>query len=1103
MMVTFVSQCEKKALKNTRRVLDSFANRIGTRTWQTVITQEGLKSVKKLLRKTASKNSAIACHWHRSRNRSELYWIVGNRKKFNNEGYVPVNTTEKDLLNNHWENDWHYLPLIKSLVAMAGLFHDWGKASDFFQNKLAQNAIISDPLRHEWISVMFLTVLVDGNDDSTWLTRLADKDLTSKAILRKLKELQRQKKNISRPLSGLPNCAVTVAWLILSHHRLPIDNENHKIWAGETSSAPDDIFNNIKDFWGYKNFSETFEKDLSMCFSFSQGLPCDSKKWRKQLQKIARKLLDCMELLDQCMQDGSWRLVLFHSRMALMLADHYQSSLDKDNRFNDEMELYANTDRTTGDSKQKLTEHLIRVANQAKRNAHLLPAFEGKQENLPRAHDTKELQKRSLKPFTWQDKPVTKIHTWREETGQKLDDEHFGFFAVNMASTGKGKTFANGKIMRALSPDKRSLRYILALGLRTLTLQTGDEYRERIKLDETEVGVLIGSRAVQALHEQKETNITENMIARTGSESEEPLLNNEINWDAPIPDDHLATILGNSKERKFLYVPVLSCTIDHIISSTETVRGGQFLLPALRLMSSDLVIDEIDDFDGEDLTAIGRLIHLAGMLGRKVMISSATIPPDLAEGYFFTYLAGWSLFSEFRNSSKRVGCCWIDEFSTQMETVNCGQHIETTEEYRCLHEKFIRGRIKKLGQEVIKRRAEIWSLPLLDDKNDGTTRTYFYETILKAVLTKHTQHHNVDELSGKKVSFGLVRVANIPPCIELTKFLLGTELPDNFQLRTMAYHSQQLLIMRNAQEKHLDEILKRKKGPQPSFNHPAIRKHLTAVQAENVIFILVATPVEEVGRDHDFDWAVVEPSSYRSFIQLAGRVLRHQQVTTDIGFPNISLLQHNLKGLLKEKRCFELPGYESEHNPLSSHDLCDLLKGESFAERLDAKPRIIKKENANPTTNLSDLEHESIHKLLTNYEQAGATYLQGWLTGYWWLTALPQKFSKFRRGYPQVLIYLCPEDDEWKFFEKDWKGDLVPVAKEYAISWADSLSSEEQNRLWLHRDYEELLKATDKSNVKNAALTYGEISLPIYGESKLKVSFIYSHQLGLVKKRQE
>ncbi len=63
MMVTFISQCEKNALKRTRRVLDSFANHIGDNTWQTIITSEGLSAVQKLLRKTASKSTAVSCHW--------------------------------------------------------------------------------------------------------------------------------------------------------------------------------------------------------------------------------------------------------------------------------------------------------------------------------------------------------------------------------------------------------------------------------------------------------------------------------------------------------------------------------------------------------------------------------------------------------------------------------------------------------------------------------------------------------------------------------------------------------------------------------------------------------------------------------------------------------------------------------------------------------------------------------------------------------------------------------------------------------------------------------------------------------------------------------
>ena len=136
MMVTFVSQCEKLALKRTRRVLDAFANRIGGNTWQTIITEDGLIAVKKLLRMSATKNTAVACHWFRSRSRSDLLWVVGKRNKFNDRGIVPVNSTKKSLAQNKWENDWHYLPLIKALVAIAALLHDWGKASVLFQKKL-------------------------------------------------------------------------------------------------------------------------------------------------------------------------------------------------------------------------------------------------------------------------------------------------------------------------------------------------------------------------------------------------------------------------------------------------------------------------------------------------------------------------------------------------------------------------------------------------------------------------------------------------------------------------------------------------------------------------------------------------------------------------------------------------------------------------------------------------------------------------------------------------------------------------------------------------------------------------------------------------------
>jgi CRISPR-associated endonuclease/helicase Cas3 len=166
MMVTFVSQCEHKALNRTRRVLDAFANRIGSRTWQTVITDDGLQAVKKLLRKTATKNTAVSCHWVRSRSRSEFLWVVGSKSEFNEQGIVPVNYTnqinalkmdEIDVkIENYYANTkkqplYQHLfavgytayQLIKRLVdddklATAifhtGCLHDVGKVDPLFQN---------------------------------------------------------------------------------------------------------------------------------------------------------------------------------------------------------------------------------------------------------------------------------------------------------------------------------------------------------------------------------------------------------------------------------------------------------------------------------------------------------------------------------------------------------------------------------------------------------------------------------------------------------------------------------------------------------------------------------------------------------------------------------------------------------------------------------------------------------------------------------------------------------------------------------------------------------------------------------------------------------
>lgn len=474
MMVTFVSQCEKNALKKTRRVLDAFANRIGDNTWQTLITEEGLETVKRMLRKTASRSTAVSYHWIRSRSRSQFLWVVGNKKKFNLEGHVPVNSTEKDLLNSDYESDWKYLPIIKALTTMAALLHDWGKASLLFQEKLnpeIKNKHMGDPLRHEWVSCLlfhqYVTSVASANHDEEWLSAILNEGINESRF--NFNVLQRDK-----PLTELPTAAALIAWLIVSHHRLPLPKDQNVCDLQREKSNCDlaDLLSKITQAWGYENQFEDYRNLLPKCLEFPFGLLSNSKNWLSELQRRAKDLLHHLPLIEQAMRDGSWRVILHHARLCLMLGDHFYSSQENDPQWQTPIELYANTDPKTKVRKQKLDEHLVNVAKVAANTVKLLPFFES--EPL-KATELDELSPKANTPkaFRWQDKAVSKIRQWREQT----EDKSQGYFVVNMASTGCGKTMANAKIMQALSDDGQSLRFILALGLRTLTLQTGDEYR--------------------------------------------------------------------------------------------------------------------------------------------------------------------------------------------------------------------------------------------------------------------------------------------------------------------------------------------------------------------------------------------------------------------------------------------------------------------------------------------------------------------------------------------------------------------------------------------------------------------------------------------------
>ena len=305
MNVLLVSQCDKRALVETRRILDQFAERRGDRTWQTAITEAGLDTLRRLLRRTARKNTAVACHWIRGRDHTELLWIVGDASRFNAEGAVPTNTTTRDVLRREDENDWHSAQDIRLLAQLAALLHDLGKASVAFQRRLRNALAGRNLVRHEWVSLRLFLAFVGEDDDEAWLRRLADGTAADAEAWTAPGRYRRDgvDAGIERhPFRGLAQrapLAATVGWLILTHHRMPLapcvqDGRQRPwgfraraleaAWLREPLACITHAWNEVQEQAGMADFAPFWE--------LAAPLPVVSPAWRKQAARVARRLLE-------------------------------------------------------------------------------------------------------------------------------------------------------------------------------------------------------------------------------------------------------------------------------------------------------------------------------------------------------------------------------------------------------------------------------------------------------------------------------------------------------------------------------------------------------------------------------------------------------------------------------------------------------------------------------------------------------------------------------------------------------------------------------------------------------------------------------------------
>lgn len=1105
-MVTFVAECEKKSLNRTRRVLDAFANRIGSRSWQTVITNEGLHAVKKLLRKTVSKNTAVSCHWIRSRSRSELVWIVGNRKKFNSEGMVPVNYTDAVMDSFIDKQQWKTASTIQYAAAISALFHDFGKANELFQNKIdpSKKANRFEPYRHEWISLRLFQSFVGDKTDAQWLDELSQ--ISPDSISDCFQDGVDGNLADNHPLLNLPPFAKLVAWLVLAHHKLPI----YPKWKENLAPAPSLrevrgwIGKNFDAVWNSHNCKDQDQQALIEQNWKLKELPLASMQWRSQACMIASKARVKLQLWSQQEQDIDWlndQLFTAHlSRLSLMLSDHHYSAQQQVTQEwrGPSYSAYANSDRKSKQLKQKLDEHLIGVSHHAEKIAKALPKLNGSLQQLePNRTFTESVPKEFKDKFGWQDR-ATKIA--RSVSKESVEG---GFFGVNMASTGRGKTLANAKIMAALATETGRARFSVALGLRTLTLQTGREYREQLNLTDEELSIAVGGVAVRQLFEneqnrnrrERKQSAEEQSNTDRGSESEDEFLDSELYVDYKgerYPHSLSDWTRGNERLEKLLLAPVLVSTIDHLMPATEGTKGGKQIGAMLRLLTSDLVLDEPDDFGLKDLPALCRLVHWSGMLGSRVLLSTATMPPALVYALFQAYKEGWGQYAKanIEKWSGKIVCAWFDEFTAKSDQYS--DFIPFKES----HKKFVEKRIKSLNKNSSpKHKGEIITIEIEENSDTNFVISSLAKVIQKSTIDLHQTHH---QSSGdKRVSIGLVRMANINPLVAVAKALLELDAPENSTIHYCIYHSRYPLAIRSHLENKLDKILNRK-DPTKIWDNPEIKSQLEQHSQTDHIFIVLASPVAEVGRDHDYDWAIIEPSSMRSIIQIAGRVLRHRDITPTE--PNILLLNRNYSSLIGREVCFTRPGFEDKNLKLASYDLQNILEQKQY-ENINAIQRIIRPNNLQDKKlylndqkqllNLVDLEHKALEEQLIAGEEAAKIW---WREDPHWCGEV-QRQQRFRDSQKDEAYYLWLTDqdseEEWR-----WKNEAVYPSKfgDGTIKIIDDKISTLGNGSYFWFDlsaktiYYELVKDLGL-NIEEVSNFFGEVRLTEYNNQQSEYKY--------------
>lgn len=936
MFVIFISECNKKALIKTREILDQFATRKGRRTWFTNINEEGLNKIKTLLTQSASKNTCVMCYTHYASS-SKMLFSVGASSNISDYNAIPTNKSKK--IMDFTSNNFFIYQAIAVLARLSGLFHDFGKSYPKFQEKLLTNNR-DDIVRHEFLSCLFLYKIAKKcNDDIEFIHALKNID-ANKNIIFTAEEL---KQNIII-YSLKSKLAQSICYLTLSHHVMPTPTSYTKI--EEVDKHKEDIFKHFLCDGGFDFSNTKYTLKNTNENNDISDIIFDNHLYKSAV--FIKCLNNCLHKIEKLYPSinkyfGLENILILHmSRLSLILADHFYSSSDAKNIYHDtKYTCIANTVTNTHNPRQYLDDHVCTIASYAYFFAKSLKTLK---QDLPSINNSRALRKQSKERFAWQNEVYNKC--------LQHDVSKSGFFGVNLASTGQGKTFTNAKIMYALSKEK-NLRFNYATTLRTLTLQTGRALKEKLATT-NDIAVKIGSKILYDLkdylndYKNNDTNIF------FGSSKLDEDNNFTIDETKHTTNNNMLKILKKFLGDKYnnILAPTFVSTLDYIIEASEGFIGGRHCFAFLRLLSSDLVIDEIDDIDCEHQVAIIYLVYFAGMLGTKVLISSASI-----NSVFITHL-----FDAYNNGRKLYNATFYPNIEDNKinvgiftENISILQKINDFSEFKTIFTEQLTQHFNIVEQQQTYQIHKVVEI----EKSDNIIES-FAQRINLSIEELHKEHFT--EYNNVKVSTGLVRIAYIHDIVKIARNLLKiSPSHSSTKFHYIIYHSNYTVEKRAKIEYRLDELLSRKCSTKEFFNKELISTTINENPSiKHHVFIVIASPIAEIGRDHDYDFAIIEPSSYRSIVQIAGRVQRHRHMSITVA--NIHIINQNIKSVTNNTECpYSKPGFEHKktycNTSLQLHNKNIKPSFDKYIYKLTAKNSvIIHTESSASAPNLWSLE---------------------------------------------------------------------------------------------------------------------------------------------------